>query len=92
MDRPIIDDDPMVAGVDVSDTYKRVAYNTGLTWAQFLANSKVGRGVAGTKNFESARLVAGGFRINKTSSQENESGVLRAAHFPRGTRVYKSIK
>jgi hypothetical protein len=42
--------------------------------------------------FSQLRLVAGGFRLNKTSKSENESGSIRAVYVRRGQKIDSSIE
>lgn len=67
-------------------------YNTGLTIAEIKAASTVGSAVETRNLYHKARLVAGGFRLFKTSRSENESGTIRGMYAQRGVYANKSIK
>lgn len=58
----------------------QAVYNTGLNSATAIASSKWGKKMEALESYESYRLVAGGFRLWKTSVNENESGVIRAMY------------
>ena len=68
------------------------SYNTGLTGAQFLAASQRGLPVETRALYNKARVVAGGFRLYKTSKADNESGTIKAHYAQRGAYINKSIK
>lgn len=52
-------------------------YNSGLNYANWVVSSKAGVPIKNRQLYESMRVVAGGFRLYKTSSAETESGVIK---------------
>lgn len=51
-----------------------------------------GKTLANWNNYNGIRLVAGGFRIFKTSKADVESGVLNVAYASRGANIRNSLK
>jgi hypothetical protein len=73
-------------------TVTLAAYNTGLNAITFRQATRVGTKVDSKEYYHKARLVAGGFRLSKTSRSDNEGGVIKAIYAQRGSYVEKSLK
>lgn len=68
-----------------------VAFDTGLTGAEFQSRYKTGKPMENRDIYNNIRVVAGGFRIYETTHRENRGGIIRSAHAHRGLGVRTSL-